>query len=422
MTRLDDSIFDDGYESSSHHQVQDRPAPVEEEWDSPERESSAPAPMTRAERRRALDAHPERGSRRERGRPPRRPRGVSCLVLVLAGALVAAAVWFAVGALGPLGSLVPGFEDNDYPGPGSGSVEVTIESGASGAVIGQTLQEAGVVKTTSSFTAVATAQPERAAQIQPGTYTMLREMAAVDAFDRLLSSESKVAQGTTLPEGLWRSEIYVRLSEATGVPVEDYTSAEESADLELPDEAGGSIEGWLFPSTYEFADDASAVDQLNTMIGETVGELEDAGVPREEWERTLTVASIVEGESGAADRAKVARVIENRLEDTTGPTVGMLQMDSTIHYMLQKRGTITTSDKERNIDSPYNTYKNKGLPPGPINNPGAAGIEAAGNPDDGDWLFFVTVDPDTGETKFAETQAEHDANVQEFCRNTGSCE
>lgn len=340
--------------------------------------------------------------------------------MLLAGVLVLAAVWFAFGSLR---SLVPEWgESNDYAGPGSGKVEVVIESGASGSMIGQTLQAAGVVKTTSSFTAVARAQPDRAAKIQPGTYSMLKKMPAADAFDRLLSKESRVARGITIPEGLWRSEIYERLSKGTDVPVKEYAQAEESGELKLPEQADGDVEGWLFPSTYEFADDASAVQQMNKMIAQTVSHLEKAKVPQDEWERTLTVASIVEGEAGAADRRKVARVVENRLEDTTGPTVGKLQMDSTIHYMLQKRGTITTSDKERDTDNPYNTYKNQGLPPGPINNPGAAAIEAAGNPAEGDWLFFVTVDPSTGETKFAETPAEHQENVQEFCRNTGSCE
>lgn len=399
MTRLDDSIFDDGRD------------PVDE--------PAGSEPRTRAEVRREQRLQDRRadGGTRGRGRGRRR---LSCLVMLLAGAVLLAGSWFAFGSLGP---LVPfGGEPTDYPGPGSGKVEVTIESGASGAVIGQTLQEAGVVKTTSSFTAVARAEPDKAAQIQPGTYSMLKKMSAGDAFDRLLSEEHRAARGLTIREGLWRSEIYEILSEGTGVPVAEYEKAEDSSELELPAEAGGDVEGWLFPSTYEFAQDASAVQQLNKMISHTVSQLEDAGVPRSEWQRTLIVASIVEGEAGAADRAKVARVVENRLEDTTGPTVGKLQMDSTIHYMLGKRGTITTSDKERQTDNPYNTYKNQGLPPGPINNPGAAAIEAAGNPAEGDWLFFVTVDPSTGETKFAETQAEHDQNVQEFCVNTGKCE
>lgn len=367
-----------------------------------------PESRTRAQRRRRDTADPRRG-------------GAGCLAMVLATALVLGAVVFAFGSLR---SLIPGgSESTDFDGPGHGQVEVEVTSGASGAQIGEILVEAGVVKSTSSFTQVAAAQPEEAAKIQPGTYEMLKEMKASEAFDRLLDPANRSARGVTIPEGKWRAEIYEKLSEATDTPVADYEKAEKSNQLKLPPEAKDSVEGWLFPSTYEFADDASAVQQLNRMISMTTAELEEAEVPKDKWERTLTIASIVEGESGAADRGKVARVIENRLDDPTGPTRGLLQMDSTIHYMLQKRGTITTSDKERETDNPYNTYQNTGLPPGPINNPGAAAIEAAGNPVKGDWFFFVTVDNDTGETKFATTQKEHDRNVQEWCKNNpGTCE
>lgn len=351
---------------------------------------------------------------------PRR-RGIGCLAMVLAAVLVLGAVFFAFGSLR---SLLPGAaEENDFAGPGSGQVEVDVSSGASGSEIGEVLVEAGVVKSTSSFSSVAAAQPDEAEKIQPGTYEMLEEMKASDAFDRLLDPNNRIASGVTIPEGTWRSEIYTRLSKATDTPVAEYKQAEKSSELKLPPEADGSVEGWLFPSTYEFAEDASAVQQLNKMISMATAELEEAKVPRKKWERTLTIASIVEGESGAADRAKVARVIENRLANPTGPTRGLLQMDSTIHYMLQKRGTITTSDKERETDNPYNTYQNTGLPPGPINNPGAEAIEAASHPEKGDWYFFVTVDNESGETKFAETQKEHDRNVQEWCSNNpGTCE
>lgn len=372
MNQLDDDIFDDG-------------------------------PREHGRSRRQRRSKEARSSRRG---------GAGCLAMVIAAAVVVGAAFFAFGSLR---SMIPGgSEDKDFEGPGHGKVEVEVASGQAGSEIGETLVEAGVIKSTSSFTEVAATQPDKAASIQPGTYAMLKEMKAADAFDRLLDPKNRVAKGITIPEGLWRSEIYTKLSEGTDVPVADYEKAEKSGQLKLPDEAEGDLEGWLFPSTYEFDKDTSAVEQLNEMISMTTKELEKAGVERADWERTLTIASIVEGESGAADRGKVARVIENRLEDVGGPTVGMLNMDSTVHYVFQERGKAGTTDEMRNSDSPYNTYKHTGLPPGPINNPGAEAIKAAGNPDEGDWLFFVTVDPDTGETKFAETQREHDNNVKEF--------
>lgn len=365
-----------------------------------------------AGRRRGDDRHDERHDD-ERERVRRRRGGCAVLAMVLAAVLVVGAV---VVSFSSLGDLIPGggSDTEDYDGPGSGQVEVVVAEGESGADIGTTLHEQNVVASVGAFSNAATAQPDLASAIQPGTYQMKEEMAAEDALQWLADPANRVAQGITIREGLWRSEIYVILAEANGRTVEQYEAAERSSDLQLPEEAEGDIEGWLFPATYEFDEGATPVQQLNAMIEKTVAELESANVPRSEWERTLTVASIVEGEAGAADREKVARVVENRLEDTDGPTVGMLNMDSTVHYIFQERGRAGTTDEMRASDDPYNTYQHTGLPPGPINNPGAAAIEAAASPAEGDWLFFVTVNPDTGETKFATTQAEHDQNVQEF--------
>jgi UPF0755 protein len=361
------------------------------------------------------DPRPTPKSRREanRHRRPRR-RGRTVVAVALAVAMVLVAGFFAFGALR---SLVPSFggdEVADFEGPGSGQVEITVEDGQSGSEIGATLEDAGVVKSASAFVQAASAEPDKAAKIQPGTYELKKEMRASDAFAWLADTSNRVAKGITIPEGLWANEIYERLSKGTETPVEEYKAAASSPELKLPAEAKGMIEGWLFPSTYEFPKDATAVQQLNTMIAMTTDELKKAEVPQDRWERTMTVASIVEGEAGAADRGKVARVVENRLKEVDGPTVGMLQMDSTVHYVFQERGKAGTTDEMRNSDSPYNTYKHKGLPPGPINNPGAAAIEAAAAPEQGDWLFFVTVNPDSGETKFARSQRDHDNNVKEF--------
>ena len=344
-------------------------------------------------------------------RPSRRGRA-GCLAVVVAAVVLLVGVFFAVGSLR---SMLPGeSQATDFEGPGQGEVEIEINSGQAGSDIGETLVTAGVVKSTSSFTQVAAAQPDKAASIQPGTYSMLKEMKASDAFDRLLDPSNRVAKGITVQEGLWRSEIYKKLSEGTKTPVADYEKAEKSSKLKLPAEAEGNVEGWLFPSTYEFEKGTSALEQLNEMIALTTDQLTEAKVAKKDWQRTLIIASIIEGESGAADRGKVARVIENRLKDVNGPTVGMLNMDSTVHYVFQGRGKAGTTDEMRNSPSPYNTYNHKGLPPGPINNPGAEAITAAGHPEPGDWLFFVTVNPDTGETKFATTQREHDNNAKEF--------
>ncbi len=352
-------------------------------------------------------------SRRGR-RPRRRPRrGRRLLVLLAAAVIVGAAAFAAFTVLRPMVAELTA--SNDYPGPGSGEVQVTVNQGDTGRAIGVMLEKADVVKTSKAFLEAA-AVDERAASIQPGAYTLKKQMAARDALAVLVNPANRTVPRVTVPEGLWLKEIYAMLSKGTGTPVTEYEAAAKDVEaLGLPAAAKGNLEGYLFPSTYEFPAKASATEQLKTMVAKTVEELRKAGVADKDMERTMIVASIVEGEvSGDADRGKVARVIENRLRTRGAPNYGLLQMDSTVHYAVQKRGRAGTTDADRQSASPYNTYKAQGLPPGPINSPGAASIEAAANPERGPWLFFVTVNPDTGETKFAATQAEHDRNVAEF--------
>jgi UPF0755 protein len=139
----------------------------------------------------------------------------------------------------------------------------------------------------------------------------------------------------------------------------------------------------------------------------------------------MIVASLVESEAGRAeDRGKVARVIYNRLEGDE--TNGLLQIDATVNYAAdQELGAVpTTEDLE--IDSPYNTYLNPGLPPTPIEAPGDAAMEAAANPTEGDWYYYVTVNLRTGETKFAETYDEfltYKDELREYCEteSEGAC-
>ncbi len=375
-----------------------------------------PAPQTRRE----LHGHQ---------RPPRRT-GRRLLVLLVTVVLVGGGAYAAWSVLGP---TVSGFlsggtstADMDYPGPGTGEVQIVVNPGDTGEDIATTLRDSGVTKTRTAYLQAAAADPQAAGKIQPGTYAMREQMSGADAFALLSDPANRIADRVTIREGLWKDEVFAALSEATGVPVKDYEkAAKDTKAIGLPAAADGNVEGWLFPASYEFDDSTTATEQLSQMVALTKKTLEDAGVAQKDWERTLTIASIVEGEvSGDADRGKVARVILNRLEGGP-PSYGLLQMDSTVHYAAQQRGKAGTTDEQRASDSPYNTYKYAGLPPGPIGNPGKASIEAAADPTPGDWVFFVTVNPDTGETKFAATQAEHDRNVQQFndwcAANPGSC-
>jgi UPF0755 protein len=122
----------------------------------------------------------------------------------------------------------------------------------------------------------------------------------------------------------------------------------------------------------------------------------------------VTVASLVQAEARRPqDLPKVAQVIYNRLD--YGEPLGL---DSTVHFAVGSRGEVFTSDEQRQIDSPYNTYLNVGLPPGPINSPGEAALQAALDPAEGDWIYFVTVNLDTGKTLFADNATEHAANTE----------
>jgi UPF0755 protein len=147
--------------------------------------------------------------------------------------------------------------------------------------------------------------------------------------------------------------------------------------------------------------------------------------PRE----AVTIASIVQREvRREEDMARVAQVVYNRLDGScrsNGIPAGLLQMDSTVHYAINDDSdSVFTTEQERRIDSAYNTYRNPGVPPGPIASPGEAALRAALEPAGGDDCYFSAVNLDTGETKFAVTQEDHEANVAElqgYCRESDLC-
>lgn len=351
--------------------------------------------------------------------PPRRRRnpvlrGVA-LLLALGLVVVAGVVSFnAISGLLPDISLGTQTAAEDYEGSGTGEVLVEIPDGASGGEIGQLLVEQDVVASATAFTA-ALAADTRGGSIQPGTYRMAEQMSSQAALSRLLDGGFREINGVTIREGLWVAETFAILAEQTGHDVEEY-EAIDPADLDLPEAANGELEGFLFPSTYEFPTDAGPQEQLQTMIDQGRAVHSQLGLEGEELREVIIKASIIQGEGMfAEDLPKIARVTENRLEGNS-ETNGYLQMDSTVHYIYQERGLAGTTEEQRANDDPYNTYYHPGLPPGPINNPGEASIQAALNSEPGDWVYFVTVNPSSGETKFAATYEEHLQNVEEFQR------
>lgn len=328
------------------------------------------------------------------------------VVIVLALGLVGGGVAVAFTVLKP---VVQGFlESNDYDGPGSGEVSFTVASGAGGALIADRLVKNDVVKSSKAFNEAA-AGSDDAKGIQPGVYTLRKQMKASDALAVLVDPGNRVVTRVVIPEGLWAAEIYAKLSKQTGIPVATYTkAARNAAALGLPSSAKGNVEGYLFPASYEFDPGASAPDQLRQMVDQSTRRLAALDITPAKMERVVIVASLVEGEAKTdADRGKVARVIENRLKRDTS-----IGFDSTVNYIFQKRGVPTQA--MLNSRSPYNTRRFKGLPPGPIANPGESAIKAAANPPAGPWFWFTTVNLCTGETKFAVSAADHDKNVSAF--------
>lgn len=293
----------------------------------------------------------------------------------------------------------------DYQGEPGPEVEIIIEPGDTGEDVARKLVEADVIK---SFDAIY--RPMLASEfiVYPGTYRLPTKLSGVAALDLLISGDAKVVYTVTLQEGLRANQILDKLSEALGIELIELQKAiEDRSALGIPEDAP-SIEGYLYPATYEFDPGVSATFVIETLVDHTLSKLIDLGVPESKWHETLTMASIVQGEAKERDFAKVARVFFNRLE------VNMpLQSDATVVYATNGE-KVTTTDEQRATDSPYNTYYYAGLPIGPINSPGGAAIQATLAPESGEWLYFVTINLETGETRFTNTYAEHLVEVEKF--------
>ncbi|MDO5025709.1 MAG: endolytic transglycosylase MltG [Trueperella sp.] len=332
----------------------------------------------------------------------------SKLILFLAVALVV--LCFTVAW--PYVREIAGFtEVADYEGTGSGQVLVVIPEGSTGKDIGDILADADVVASSAAFVAAFNDDP-RAQSIHAGAYQLKLKMSGKAAVAALLDPASRAELKITIPEGFTAEQIFARISDVMGIPeAEVRAAAQDTAAIGLPSEANGNIEGWLSPLTYEFSPETTATEVLKTMVQQRVQELTELGAAPEDWQHTLIMASIVEREVNWPEYyGQVARVITNRLADN-GQVNGRLQMDSTVLYGVGKTGGVPTQ-ADLKKDTPYNTYLHPGLPPTPISNPGKAAIAGVLNPADGDWLYFVTIDLSSGETRFTNSLTEHNKNVE----------
>ena len=351
-------------------------------------------------------------SRHDRDRKKSRIAKWVVLIVILAilGSIVAAGAWVWNTYEPQIRSVMGWEEPKDFePGEATGEVLVTVVTGDTGSTISQTLFDQGVTKTPTAFYdhLIATAQDPT---FQPGVYALQQRMTSEAALKLILDPASKRQNAAQLREGLTVDQTVEVLAQGTGMPVEDFTAA--VADPSAYGVAADTLEGWLFPATYQFDPGLSATDIVRTMVDRTLESLDAAGVPQERHEEILTTASIIQREARLSDDFyKVSRVIANRLAD------GMpLQMDSTAQYGYNEMhdGTVSSSAEALEDDNPWNTYVRAGLPAGPIANPGDEAIDAAMNPADGPWLYFVTWNMDTGETIFSATYEEHQAGIEQW--------
>jgi UPF0755 protein len=308
----------------------------------------------------------------------------------------------------------------DYVGEGTDPVEVKVEDGQTLTEIGRTLKTLGVVASVDAWLDAA-AKESQAKKIGPGLYDMRKEMSAAAAVERMIDPDARMTDKLLLREGLRFTQSIETISKATGISKKKLVAASEGGKIGLPKYADDNAEGFLFPATYELEKSESATEILTRLVdrwddaaanvGLEAGAAENGVTPYE----AMIIASLIQSEGHPEDFDKVARVIYNRLDEATwGGTYGYLQMDATVNYVLDKSEINLTTEELQNTESPFNTYKYQGLPPTPINSPGEAAMEAALNPADGPWLYYVTVNPDTGETKFTDDYNEFLGFKDEF--------
>lgn len=329
---------------------------------------------------------PDGDSRRYR----RRARWRSLLALVVVVLLIAAAAGVSLYGVGRIRDALAG--PPDYSGEGTGTVVVQVHAGDTAVAIGDTLVHDGVVKSVGAFVDAARSN-SKSLSIGPGFYRLHRHMSGQDALALMLTPAALVQDVVPVPEGFSEPQVLARIAQRTSVSLAQLqAAAADPAALGAPAYAHGQLEGFLFPATYDFPPNVTAVQALTAMVHRFDQEAAAANLTARAAAlgqtpyAIVTVASLIEREvANPGDYAKVARVVYNRLR------LGMrLQFDSTVRYALHKY-TGRVSDADTHAASPYNTYLHPGLPPTPIDSPGDAALQAALHPATGDWLYFITV-------------------------------
>ncbi|MEU9213735.1 endolytic transglycosylase MltG [Streptomyces sp. NPDC048415] len=365
-----------------------------------------------------------RGDRRGKGggKAKKRRNGCACLVVVLVIG----------GGLGGVGYFGYQFYQNrygpapDYAGGGAGQVTVEIPSGAGGYAIGQALKEKDVVKSVVAFVSAQKQNPY-GDRIQAGAYLLKKQMSAASAVKLMLDPKSQA--NVVVAPGLRNSQVYTRIDKKLELPsgTTNKVAKKEYKSLGLPAWANTNryvkdpLEGFLYPATYPAAKGMKPEDVLKKMVAQAAQKYEALDLKAKAKAlnldsplQVITVASLVQAEGKTHDDfRKMAEVVYNRLKTDNTETNRLLQFDSTFNY-LKGQSKIHISESEINSNKdPYNTYTQKGLPPGPIGNPGDDALKAALNPTSDGWIYFVATDGQSN-TEFAKTYAEFQALKEKF--------
>jgi UPF0755 protein len=373
------------------------------------------------------------------GRRRRTARGILvalCIGVVVVAVFIGSRMWHSFGP------------QNDFAGNGKQDLVIQVHPGDSTTAIGETLHKQDVVRTVKVFLEAAQGNDAISA-IQPGYYRLRTELPAASAVKALADPASRVGKAV-IPEGEQLDDtadvktnattpgIFTMIANATCVELNGdkhcisaadlRTAAEKTplASLSVPPWAVASatamgddhrrIEGLIGPGTWNVNPSASPQEILESLISASSehyarsGLLDTAPAMNMSPYNVLVVASLVQREAKPQDFPKVARVIYNRLAEHR-----KLEFDSTVNYPLDRR-EVATTDGDRDNSTPWNTYANDGLPATPICSPGTDALNAAEHPEDGDWLYFVTIDPQ-GTTLFTRDYQQHLANIELAKRN-----
>ncbi|AUA10000.1 endolytic transglycosylase MltG [Streptomyces sp. SID8382] len=355
----------------------------------------------------------------KKGRPKKRRSGVACLFVTVV----------LVGAVGGGGYFAYDFWQTrfgpapDYSGEGTGQIEVEVPSGSGNAEIGSILADKGVIKSSGAFVE---AVEDSGKFVQPGTYTLRKEMSGAAAVKLMLDPSSSNALIVT--EGMRDATIYAAIDKKIGLKAGTTADVakKEAKNLGLPSWANDNskikdpLEGFLYPSRYSVGKGAKPADVLRKMVAEASrnygqqdleGKAKELGL--ESPLQLISVASLVQAEGITHDDfRKMAEVVYNRLKPANPETYGKVEFDSTYNYIKNQSKIDIPISEIKQYNNPYNTYFYKGLPPGPIGNPGHDALKAAMNPTGDGWYYFISLNGKTSE--FSKTYADHQKWVAKF--------